>query len=74
MKVKALVFLFVVAFLGFSLSGCGCFVESTKVETAQPVAKPAVGAACGERGATTCTTGTTCGERYSHGVRFSRPV
>jgi len=37
MKVKLLVFLMVVAFLGFSLSGCGCFVESTKVET--PVAK-----------------------------------
>jgi OmpA-OmpF porin, OOP family len=36
MKVKTLVFLVVVAFLGISLSGCFCFVEQAKVEAPPP--------------------------------------
>jgi OmpA-OmpF porin, OOP family len=41
MKVKTLVFLVAVAFLGISLSGCFCFLEETKVETPPPVTKAA---------------------------------
>ena len=39
MKIKILAFLLVVAFFGFSLSGCGCFIEATKVEKPPPMVK-----------------------------------
>ena len=61
MKVKMLAFLLVVAFLGFSLSGClFCRVDEGRKRASACGERSA---AYGERRATSCSTGTTCGER-----------
>ncbi len=42
MKIKSLSLILLVAFIGISLGGCGCFMQQMKGETPPPAAEPVV--------------------------------